>query len=203
MEAMQAKVAVKEEIAEYDEIFDVYSVEIDNETPEEEVQELKTKSLIDSLQYADWAIRRIKMLRNQKQKMMELYEIQKEQLERYRRNEEDRIAKNEDFWTYQLKIYFNQLKEQGFISSKQKSYRLPHGVIGVRKLPDKWDFSGVNVHELYEIDPELVKMEVKKQEAKNKLEYVGDDKVVHKESGLVIGGVRIDEQEDSFYVKPE
>ena len=205
MRATQSRVTIKAEAtAEYDEIFGAYSpIEIDSETPEEEIEELKSNILIDSLEFADWAVRRIKMLRNQRDRMMELYNTQKEQLERYRRNEEDRIGRNEEFWTYQLRSYFEQLREQGFIGSKQKSYRLPHGIIGKRKLPDKWDFSGVNVRELYEIDPELVKMEIKKQEAKNKLEYIGDDKVVHKESGLIISGVVIDEQEDVFYVKPE
>jgi hypothetical protein len=204
MKAMQPRITITAEAtAEYDEIFGAYSpIEIDSETPEEEIEQLKSNILIDSPQYADWAIRRIKTLRNQRDKMMELYNTQKEQLERYRKSEEDRIGRNEEFWTYQLKGYFEQLKEQEVISSKQKSYKLPHGTIGTRKLPYKWDFSGVNIHELYEIDPELVKMEVKRQEAKSKLEYVGDDKAVHKESGLIITGVRVDEQEDSFYVKP-
>jgi len=204
MKAMQPRITITAEAtAEYDEIFGAYSpIEIDSETPEEEIEQLKSNILIDSPQYADWAIRRIKMLRKQRDKMMELYEIQREQLEKYRRSEEDRIGRNEDFWTYQLKSYFEQLKEQGLIVGKQKSYKLPHGTIGTRKLPYKWDFSGVNVRELYEIDSELVKMEIKKQEAKNKLEYIGDDKVVHKESGLIITGIKVDEQEDSFYVKP-
>jgi len=205
MKATQPRVTIKaEETAEYDEIFGAYSpIEIDNETPEEEIEELKSNILIDSPQYADWAIRRIKMLRNQRQKMMELYEAQKEQLEKYRKSEEERIGRNEEFWTYQLKSYFEQLRQQGLVSGKQKSYRLPHGTIGTRKLPDKWDFDGVNLCKLYEIDPELVKIEVKKQEAKSKLEYVGEDKAVHKETGQIVFGVTVISQEDAFYVKPE
>jgi len=205
MKATQPRVTIKAEAtAEYDEIFGAYSpIEIDSETPEEEIEELKSNILIDSLEFADWAVRRIKMLRNQRQKMMELYEAQKEQLEKYRKSEEERIGRNEEFWTYQLKSYFEQLKQQGLVSSKQKSYKLPHGTIGTRKLPDKWDFDGVNLRELYEIDPELVKMEVKKQEARSKLEYVGGDKAVHKETGQIVFGVTVTSQEDSFYVKPE
>jgi len=176
------------------------SVEIDDTMPEEEVQKLREQTLIDSPQYADWAVRRIKMLRKQRQRMMEIYEAQKEQLERYRRSEESRISRNEEFWTYQLKSYFEQLKQQGLID--KKSYRLPHGVIGIRKLPDKWDFSEVDLHELYEVDPELVKLEVKKQEAKSKLEYVGENKAVHKPTGQVVFGVTVTGQENSFYVKP-
>jgi len=192
------------ELALEDAIFGSFSsIEIDADTPEEEVEKLQSKILIDSPQFADWAVRRIKMLRDQRLKMMELYEIQRNQLDKYRRSEEERISKNEDFWTYQLKSYFEQLKQQGLIGSKQKSYKLPHGTIGTRRLPDKWDFDGVNLHELYEIDPGLVKMEVKKQEAKSKLEYVGGDKAVHKETGQIVFGVTVTGQEDSFYVKPE
>ncbi len=182
------------------EIFDNYPyIEIDDDFSEEQVNRLKEYCRVTDDRYADWAVRHVLRLREQREKMLSLYHLQKEQLDNYRKKEEERIGRNEEFWVGQLELFYQTLKAKGDVGGKRKSYRLPHGLIGERKLPDQWDFSGADLDLLETIDRELIKKEVAKAEAKKKLENV-DGRVVYKTSGEVVTGIRVEAGKEKFYV---
>lgn len=156
---------------------------------------------IDNDQTANWALRKIKQHQQQIKNNNELAQAEIEKIEAWNQQENDKAQQSIDYFQGLLAHYAMKKREE---DPKFKSQKLPHGNIGFRKKPAKWNYDDVALLETLKTnnltDHINVTEKPNKSSIKKSFEVV-DGKVIDSETGVVIEGITVEEQGEDFTVK--
>jgi phage/plasmid-associated DNA primase len=165
--------------------------------------------LIDNDQKANWALRKIRHLKQKKKENKEFADteseaIQKEidEVNQWLESENDSLDNDIEYMEGMLRVYAEQLKAD---DPKLKTHKLPFGQLQFRKQRDKWEYEDDKLLEFAEEnlkDVVKIKKSVNKRKLKQKLKVVGDKAVVA-DTGEVIEGVKVIKRGEQFKVKTD
>lgn len=156
---------------------------------------------IDDEQKANWALRKIKQHQEQIKENNALAQAEIDKIEAWNQQENDKAQQSIDYFQGLLAKYAMDKREQ---DPKFKSLKLPNGNIGFRKKPKKWNYQDDILLETLKqnqlTDFIRVKEQPDKSQIKKAFEVVGD-KVINPETGEVLEGITVEDQEEDFSVK--
>jgi Bacteriophage Mu Gam like protein len=95
--------------------------------------------MVDDDHKADWALRTLGQLDVQKRQRAALVVAEMERLQTWQAHEDRQAAHFTDYLAMLLRPYYDQLKAEGKVSARHKSYRLPHGTLTTRQAPIEWE----------------------------------------------------------------
>jgi len=163
--------------------------------------------LIDNDQKANWALRKIRHLKQKKKENKEFAEteikaIQKEidEVNEWLESENESLDNDIEYMEGMLRVYAEQLKED---DPKLKTHKLPFGQLQFRKQRDKWKYDNDKLLEFVEKnlkDTIKIKKKVDKRKLKKKIRVVGSKTVVA-DTGEVVEGIEVTERGEKFKVK--
>lgn len=158
---------------------------------------------------ADWALEKIKELKEEQKEKEELAQERMEPLEKkmatiekWRDLQVKQIQDNIGYFEWLLTEYAMQLKKE---DEELKTHSLPFGKLKFRKRRPKWNYEDDKLLEFLEttgMGAIRVKKQVDKRALKKIVEIAGD-KVVHAETGEVVEGVDIQERGEKFSIDVE
>lgn len=177
-----------------------------------EVENQKKKDdyfVIDNDQKANWALRKIRHLKNKKNKneefaKTEIKTIQKEidEVNSWLESENSSLNNDIEYMEGLLRVYAEQLKAD---DPELKTHKLPFGQLQFRKQRKKWEYDNDKLLKFAEKnlkDAVKVKKRVDKRKLKRKIKVVGDKAVVA-DTGEVIEGIKVIERGEKFKVKTD
>ena len=88
---------------------------------------------------ADWALRKLGQLEAQKRQRAAFVAAEIERLQAWQAHEDRQAERFAAYLTALLRPYDDQLKAEGKVSARHKSYRLPHGALTARQAPIEWE----------------------------------------------------------------
>jgi len=165
--------------------------------------------VIDNDQKANWALRKIRHLKNKKDENEEFAEteieaIQKEidEVNSWLELENSSLSKDIEYLELKLKYYALDLKDD---APELKTHKLPFGQLQFRKQRKKWEYDNDKLLKFAEKNLKnavKVKKRVDKRKLKQKIKVVGDKAVVS-DTGEVIEGIKVIERGEKFKVKTD
>ena len=165
--------------------------------------------VIDNDQKANWALRKIRHLKNKKDENEEFAEteieaIQKEidEVNSWLELENSSLSKDIEYLELKLKYYALDLKDD---APELKTHKLPFGQLQFRKQGKKWEYDNDKLLKFAEKNLKnavKVKKRVDKRKLKQKIKVVGDKAVVS-DTGEVIEGIKVIERGEKFKVKTD
>jgi DNA gyrase/topoisomerase IV subunit A len=162
--------------------------------------------VIDNDQKANWALRKIRHLKNKNEEFAEteIEAIQKEieKVNSWLESENSSLNNDIEYLEMKLKYYALDLKDD---NPELKTHKLPFGQLQFRKQRKKWEYEDDKLLEFAEKnlkDAIKVKKRVDKRKLKQKIKVVGDKAVVA-DTGEVIDGIRVIERGEKFKVKTD
>jgi phage/plasmid-associated DNA primase len=165
--------------------------------------------IIDDDQKANWALRKIRHLKQKKKENKEfanteIETIQKEidEVNQWLESENSSLDNDIEYMEGILRVYAEQLKKD---DPELKTHKLPFGQLQFRKQRDKWEYDDDKLLEFAEAnikDAVKIKKSVDKRKLKQKLKVVGDKAVVA-DTGEVIEGVKVIKRGEKFKVKTD
>lgn len=165
--------------------------------------------VIDNDQKANWALRKIRHLKQKKREnkdfaQVETETIQKEidEVNRWLESEKSSLDNDIEYMEGMLRVYAEQLKVD---DPELKTHKLPFGQLQFRKQRDKWVYEDDKLLEFAEEnmkDAVKIKKSVDKRKLKQKLKVVGDKAVVA-DTGEVIESVKVIKRGEKFKVKTD
>lgn len=178
--------------------------------PEEKLK--NDRFVVDDDKKADWALEKIKELKEEQEEKRQLAQERMEPLEekiatieRWRNLQIEQIQSSIDYFEGLLTEYAMQKKED---DPDLKTHSLPFGKLKFRKRRPKWNYDNEELlnsiresgfDELLRIKESVDKRKLKKDD---RLEVHGD-KLINTETGEVIEGVRIQERGEKFKIDVE
>lgn len=156
---------------------------------------------IDDLGSADWALRKIAALESQNAEVKQFADSERERIADWEQKET--LANNDriEFFKAKLSEYLGELREK----DPKARIKTPHGSVGTRKRPAKWEYGSDAVEELEKLGmAELIriKKEVDKSEFKKAVKVTDDGRVIT-ENGELIESIQVVEQGETLNVKVE
>jgi len=165
--------------------------------------------VIDNDRKANWALRKIRHLRNKKNENKEFAEteieaIQKEidEVNDWLESENSSLNNDIEYLEMKLKYYALDLRDD---DPELKTHKLPFGQLQFRKQRRKWEYDNHKLLEFVEKnikDTVKIKKKVDKRKLKQKIKVVGDKAVVA-DTGEVIDGIKVIERGEKFKVKTD
>lgn len=154
---------------------------------------------IDDQSKADWALRKLRELKQEKERNEEFAKQEKERIDEWLERENGKIDQSIQYFEGQLAAYLDRLRQD---NPKLKSVSLPNGRIGFRRRPAKWTYNDeVLLDGLKENGREdLIKRKetVDKQSLKKSVKVV-DGRAVDPETGWIVEGIEIEDQGEVFW----
>lgn len=150
---------------------------------------------------ANWALRKIKSLQDKKEANAALAKEEISKINAWLEQENQSLDDSIGHFETLLQEYATRLREK---DGKFKSMKLPSGSFGFRKSQPKWEYDSKAVVESLEQhgNHELVRIKKEPDKSAIKKNYkVHKGKVVDPVTGMVLDGVTVTEQPDSFTVK--
>jgi len=95
--------------------------------------------VVDDDHQADWALRKLVQLDARKRERAAFVAVEMERLQAWQAHEDRQAERVAAYLTTLLQPYYDQLKAEGKVSDRHKSYRLPHGTLTARLAPIKWE----------------------------------------------------------------
>lgn len=95
--------------------------------------------VVDDDHKADWTLRKLAQLDARKRERAAFVAAEMERLQAWQAHEHDKDERFAEYLTALLRPYYDQLKEQGVVTAKQKAYKFPHGTLTARLAPIEWD----------------------------------------------------------------
>ncbi|WP_427340953.1 host-nuclease inhibitor Gam family protein [Caloranaerobacter sp. DY30410] len=165
-------------------------------------EEKETWKVTDDLA-ADWCLDKIKEAKAEFERFRMVAQAKIEQIQARLQAEEEKMNREVAFFESKLREYFESL-EKVKETKTQKSYKLPSGILKLKKSKPKFirdDEKLVKWLEANKLD-NLIKIKKSPDWAnlKKNVEVVGD-KVVNKETGEIVEGVRVEEVAPEFIVE--
>lgn len=149
---------------------------------------------------ANWALRKIKQMKDTIEKNNALAQAEIDKIEDWRERENEKSQTSIDYFQSLLAQYALEQRER---DPKFKSLNLPNGRIGFRKRQPKWIYDNDKVIETLEkanlSDFIRVTKAPSKADIKKAFEVAGD-KVVNPDTGEVLEGITVEQQDDNFSV---
>lgn len=147
---------------------------------------------------ADWALRRIARARSRAAQAKQVHAEQQAQLDRWLKSETDRAERTEMFFTIKLEDWHRQ--------SGEKSRKLPHGTVGLRKQQPEYDRDDAKLlAEATELELPIKRSPdwaaIKALLVQGPEISSGEHAAVVQGVGVVLSSVRILPRPDAFYVK--
>lgn len=170
------------------------------ELEENEAEEKQTWEISD-LGSADWALRKISALKDQNTEIKKFADLERERIANWEQKETISNSDRITFFEMKLAEYLGKLR----VDDPKARIKTPHGSVGTRKIPDKWEYAPDAVDELKALGmSELlrVKTEIDKAEFKKSVQVLEDGRIVTTD-GEVIESVRIVPQGEKLNVKVE
>ena len=166
----------------------------------------KENFIIDNDSKANWALRKIRHMKEKQNKNKELAKSQIEkiqeeidEIEHWLEKENEKIQNNIDFMKSKLKNYAYELKNE---NPDLKTHNLPFGALKFRKRRPKWNYEDDKLLQFAESNLEEVvkiKKKVDKRKLKKKAEVVGE-KAVLEDTGEVINGIKVVQRPEKFKI---
>jgi phage/plasmid-associated DNA primase len=163
--------------------------------------------IIDNDQKANWALRKIRHLKQKKKENeefanTEIEEIQKEidEVNQWLESENDSLDNDIEYMEGLLRVYAEQLKAD---DPELKTHKLPFGQLQFRKQRDKWRYDNDKLLEFAEKNLKntiKIKKQVDKRKLKKKIRVVGSKAVVA-DTGELIEGIEVIKRGEKFKVK--
>lgn len=176
---------------DFDELQDVLF-----EMPEKEQKE---RFKVDSLQSADWCLRKIRSGDKKKKEIREFAEAEIERITAWMDKEIARIEEGQAFFESLLAEY---LYEQRKIDPKFR-ISTPNGTVSTRKQQPKWEYDDAKLLEFLKQNGKRefirVKEEVNKAELKKNLKVINGQAIT--EDGEIIEGITVTEQGEKVVVR--
>ena len=150
---------------------------------------------------ANWALRKIKQLQDEKEKNISLANAEIEKIEEWLNSMNDQVQQSIDYFQSLLAEY---AMEQRKNNPKFKSLKLPNGRIGFRKQQPKWNYDNDKLIEVLKTSKRTDLIRIKEELDKaaiKKAFVVADDKVINPDTGEVVEGIAIEQREDAFNVE--
>jgi hypothetical protein len=159
-----------------------------------------TEFTIDDEQKANWALRKLRELEQEKKQNEEFARREKEKIDAWLEQENSKIDRLIEFFEGKLAVFADQIKQE---NPKFKSKRLPNGSFGYRKEPDKLivqDEEKLIVSLELNGRDDLIKIKKlpDKRLMKKTLTVISDGRVIDPETGAIIEGVVIEEGMKKF-----
>ena len=164
---------------------------------DEEVEN-KEKFVIENLESANWAFRKLKAIEEREKDIELLANKEIERIQDWQRKEIEATKGSKDFFEGLLMEYYVKQREE---DSKFK-LSTPYGKVTSRKQQPKWNYEdGKTIEWLRQNNRELIRIkeEIDKGELK-KLYKIHGDKVVT-EDGEIVEGIVIENRDDTINVK--
>lgn len=174
-----------------------------NEFLEEQEQTEKEAFKVTDDNSANWVLRKIKQNQEQQESSNKLAVSEIEKIEAWNKAENDEAQRNIDYFQGLLAYYAMSKRTE---DPKWKSAKYPNGKIKFVKQQPKFNYDDdLLVKSLKELErTDLIKTKESPDKATIKKVFtVADDKLVDKETGVVIEGVKIEHREDDFKVEAE
>ena len=156
--------------------------------------------VIDDEHKANWALRKIKQKKDTIEKNNALAQAEIDKIEDWREQENEKSQTSIDYFQSLLAQYALEQRER---DPKFKSLNLPNGRIGFRKRQPKWIYDNDKVIETLEKANLTDFIRVTKAPSKADIKKAFDvngDKVINPDTGEIIEGITVENQEDSFNV---
>jgi hypothetical protein len=94
--------------------------------------------VVDDDHTADWALRKLGQIEVQKRRRAAFVAAEMERLRAWQAHEDRQAERFAVYLTTLLRSYYDELTVAGKVSTRRKSYRLPHGVLTTRQAPIEW-----------------------------------------------------------------
>lgn len=180
------------------ELMELEELEVmEQEQEQEEIKRFK----VDSLESANWCLKKLGILEKQQKENEALAKKEIERIKEWQEKENQSIEKSKKF--------FSSLLEEYFIEEKAKNPKFkvstPSGKITSKKQTPKWTYEDEKVITALETaglnDLIRVKKELDKNGIKKALTVVG--KQVVNDDGEIIAGIKVEDQPDLVIIKLE
>lgn len=167
---------------------------------EQEGTEKETFTVTDESS-ANWTLRKIKQRNNQIERNNSLAQAEMDKIEQWNKQENEKEENGIDRLQSLLAEYAMNKKAE---DPKFKSLKLPNGRIGFRKKQSKWNYdedavvdalTKANLDDFIRVTKMPNKADIKK------VFKVVDGQVVNPDTGEILKGVTVEEQEDNFNVE--
>lgn len=159
-----------------------------------------TEFTIDDEQKANWALRKLRELEQEKKQNEEFARREKEKIDAWLEQENAKLDQQIAFFEGKLAVFADQIKQE---NPKFKSKRLPNGSFGYRKEPDK-----LIVQDEEKLIASLevggrddlikVKKLPDKRLMKKTLTVIDGGRVVDPETGMIVEGVVVETGQECF-----
>jgi len=179
-----------------DVLFEMELQEID-EIMEESQQE-KERFKIETLEAANWALRKLAAINAEEKKINNLKDKEISRIENWAKDELDKLSNSRQFFEGLLTEYFIKQRE---LDPKFK-ISTPYGKVTARKQQPKWNYDEDKVvNWLLQNDKELVrvKYEPDKNGIKKKYKIVGTNVVT--DDGEIVEGITVEERPETISIK--
>lgn len=165
----------------------------------EEIEKQRFK--VDSLESANWCLRKLAALEKQQSEIDALAQKEIERIQNWQQSEKEKIDFSKRFFECLLEEYFRSERE------KNPKFKLstPYGKVSSRKQQPKWTYDDEKLLNSLESaglkDFIRIKKEVDKAALKKAVTVLGGQAVTA--DGEIIKGITIEEQPEKIVIKPE
>lgn len=157
---------------------------------------------IDSLDSADWALRKITAMKQANEEIKRFADRDRERIDDWEQKETQSNNDSISFFEHKLAEYLYEKRK----TDKKAIIKTPHGRVSTRKQPDKWEIrSDDAIKEFEELglkDFIRTKKEINKKDLKEAVVVTDGGKVVT-EDGEVLKSVKVVPQGETVVVKEE
>lgn len=165
----------------------------------EEIEKQRFK--VDSLESANWCLKKLGVLKKQQEENDLLAKKEIERIQKWQEAQKEKIDYSKRFFESLLEQYYRAEKE------KDPKFKIstPNGQVNSRKQQDKWtykDEKAINslekagLNELIRVKKEIDKTAIKKVLTVSNGQAITED-------GEIIEGITVEEQPDKITIKPE
>lgn len=154
---------------------------------------------IDSLESADWALRKIAVLKKKNDEIHQLAEKERERISEWEDKETHSNQESIAFFESKLADYLYELRK----NDPKAKIKTPHGTVSTRKQPDSWEYQGDTLNTLKELGLTefiTIKESINKAELKKAVQVLENGRVISPD-GEVIESIKVIPQGEKVIVK--
>ncbi|WP_067924803.1 host-nuclease inhibitor Gam family protein [Alicyclobacillus shizuokensis] len=149
--------------------------------------------VVDSLEKAEWCMRKLAKIHQQDMADEELAQHEIERIQAWLQARKETRQRSREYFEEKLRQYHQRLLDED--PKGNRTVKLPHGTLKARKLPDKWDYDDQTIIEWAKANQSMSLIRIKYEPDKKLIkEYV-------KTTGELIPGVTITPQGTKFDVE--
>lgn len=168
----------------------------------EEQEQTESESFkVDTDEKANWALRKIKQFEDQKKANNKIATEEIEKIEAWNKAENEKAQQSIDYFQGLLAKYAMEKRKE---NPKFKSQKLPNGRIRFKKKQPKWEYDDDAVVQSLKdagmTDYIKVKESPSKADIKKAFEVI-DGQVIDADTGIILDGITVTEQEEEFEAK--